>query len=174
MLLVGLVGCAFEVFSFTVEESTEVTVPAGEGPTPVDVMSLDDLVDLDGLGQEALEEAGVEKGDLSHLRIVGLSFEVVEPADADFDFLQAVEVWLSADGLDDVQIASEDPLPVDATELPIEPSDVDLAPYVLGEGLVVSTFATGQPPLVDTVIRTTVAVEIGVTAKGAWSQITGR
>jgi hypothetical protein len=169
-----MVGCGFEVFTFTVVDSSDATIEGTDVPSEVDVMSLDELVNLDGVSREALAEAGVEEGDLSHLTILEMSFAVLEPADADLDFLQAVEVWLSTDALGDVQIASEDPLPSGVTEFPADVTDADLAPYVLGDGLTVSTFATGTPPVQDTTIRTTITVEVGVTARGAWSQLTGR
>lgn len=175
MLWASLIGCSFEVFTFTLVDASDSTVVGEIEPAVDEVLSLDELVSLDGVGQDALDEAGVAEGDLSQLRLLGLSFALVDPTeDNDLDFLESVEVWLSADGLDDVLIASKDPLPGDVTEVSLDVTDLDLAPYIVAEGLAVSTFATGRLPLEDTVVRTTVEVEIGVTAQGAWSQLTGR
>ena len=121
----------------------------------------------------ALAEQGVSEGDISELRILSLVVSIVEPSDADLNFLDTVEVWISADGLDDVRVASKEALPEATTELDVDLDDVDLAPYVLGQGLVVSTLATGEPPTERTTVLTTIEVEVGVTARGAWSQLSG-
>lgn len=174
MWFAALIGCGVEVFTFTLSDTFDTVLPGVAAAEDEGVLSLDELVDLDGFGSDALAEAGVGPGDLSHMKIIGLTFSPVAPADADLDFLEAAEVWLSADGLDDVQIASAEASAEGATEIPVALVDVDLAPYVLADGLQVSTFGTGRPPVADTVVRTAITVEVGVTAGAAWSALTGR
>lgn len=174
MWFAALVGCGVEVFSFTLSDTIDGVVPGKDEVIEPELMSLDELVDLDGVVQDALAEIGVEPNVLSHLTLTGLRFALVDPEEGRLDFLESVEVWISNDELGDVKIASEEALPLDQTELAIDVADVNLAPYVLGEGLRVSTFVFGRPPAEDTLVRTFLTVEVGVTAGGIWSQVTGR
>ena len=56
--------------------------------------------------------------------------EVTSPSGADFSFLESIEVYISAEGLDEIKIASKTDVSPTSNLLDLEVVDVDLKEYI--------------------------------------------
>jgi hypothetical protein len=139
-----------------------------EGVDPSEV-SLDDVLKLD-LDPSQIEALGVAPEDISRVLVRDLQIEVLSPEGGDLSFLDTLELWVSADGFEDSQLVAfagfEEGLSV--VNLPVVPTD--LKGYMFGENLVLTPVVDGLPPSVDTKVRVTLEVEVGVT----WDGLVGR
>ena len=144
-----LVGCGENAGSFTFEEeSQEVTVEGG-GP----------LVDLPGNALSVLKlnvdlEQQLEAHDADAAKAVYLEALVLEITDTEvgendtdnFDFLDDVTIYVSAEGLERKQLAIVDPVPEGKQSVSFDvDSSIDLKPYI-EEGMNLETEATGNRP----------------------------
>jgi hypothetical protein len=78
-----------------------------------------------------------------------------EPSNSDFDFLKSIEIYIDADGLDEVKIAYLDEVPLGATKLDMKLTNTKLDEYIKGDTYTIKTRA---------VLRNTVVEDINVNA----------
>lgn len=55
---------------------------------------------------------------------------ISSPSDADFSFLESIDIFISADGLEELKIASKVEVPETVSALDLEVSDADLKEYI--------------------------------------------
>ena len=78
-----------------------------------------------------------------------------EPASSDFDFLKSIEIYIDAEGQDEVRIAYLEEVPLDATSLNLNLTNAKLDEYIKGETYTIRTSA---------VLRNTVVRDININA----------
>lgn len=68
---------------------------------------------------------------IEEITLTTLDLSINSPAEGDFGFLESIEIFLSADDLDEVRIAWNDAVPTDAGKyLELETSSQDLQEYI--------------------------------------------
>lgn len=194
MLVVWMVlaGCGAELLTISLQRASEAVIVGVEVPDDLEDVDPDDLDDLEGVDPDDVAEArdglglddwldgfddqlladeGIEEGDVSEIRIVGLTIEVLEPTGVDLTFLDVLELWVSADGVREQKIAGRTAFLPGVTRVEMVDRAVDLAPFAIGTGMAIRTVAEGLPPEVDTTVRATVHLEVGLTAGGLLGQL---
>ena len=96
-----LLGCG--LLRFEVEQEDESTIEGagllGEVLGALDFTGLDDFqTSIDG----ELEDQGVAPGDLKHVQLIAFELQ----AEPDLAFVERLNVYVSADGVDEVRVAS--------------------------------------------------------------------
>lgn len=68
---------------------------------------------------------------VEEVRLKNLKLDLSTPDDGDFSFLESIEIYISAEGLDEIQIASLNDIPEEiGNSLELDTSDMDLKEYI--------------------------------------------
>ena len=67
--------------------------------------------------------------------LTGLDLTLTSPEKADFNFLNSIEVYISAEGLEEVTIAWQSDIPDDTKSLTLDVTGVDLQEYIKKDSL---------------------------------------
>ena len=109
---------------FDMDYDTSVTIPSTVGintpfdiPTPAITTNADSEFSVNDTRKDMIEEITLKR----------LTLTVDVPSGGDFSFLNAIEIYISADGLDEQKIAWKENIPNDVGDvLELETSGVDL------------------------------------------------
>lgn len=122
-------GCGFfdSFTKFRMNYSEEFTIPHGvppnipyDIPTPYFPTNSQQYFDQNGTNPDLVEGVKLER-----------FFAIIQnPPNTDFSFLQSIEVYLRAPGLNDVRIASQTDIPLNADTLFLTPDKVELVDYL--------------------------------------------
>lgn len=166
------VGCDSQLFRIRLEESGSTTVEAG---TLLEELLVDfgfeDFVSMDLTAAQELANQGVQPGDIVESYLEELSLRASSPSGADLSFLDAVEIYVEAPGLDPVLVASQDEFPPGVAEVQFELIEVDLTPYIVSQSLTLTTDVSGRRPSADTEVEAAFTLSLGVTGQGACNAI---
>jgi hypothetical protein len=159
--LLGL-GCG--LLSFTVRESG-VTRIDGAGPlgTVLEVLDLAGLEGMDVSIEQQMADQGVEPGDL---RVVELT-QLVLSAEPDLSFLDRIEIYVEADGVEEVLVAEGSSFPEGQNRVELTLTGENFADHVAATGMSFRVDAEGRAPEDDTDVTVDVAVLVEATPKGA-------
>ena len=156
-----VLGCG--LLTLTVEETTVTTVPGsgllGELLGALDFSGLDDF---DVTIEQQLEDEGVEPGDLRSVVVTTLRLS----AEPDLAFLEQLDVYVSAEGVPEVLVATGATFPAGTSAVDLDLTGADLTDAVIAGSMAFRVTASGSPPVDDTDITVLVAVEIDATAQG--------
>lgn len=166
-VVLGLwVGCD-ALFHIDVDGTSASTIPAA---TPFEVVlgeiGFGEFVQMDLTEASELQNQGVEPGDISTVVFTTLSLEATSPAGADLSFIDRIEMWVEADGLDPVRVASQDEFPVGQAQVELDLDEVDLTEFVVSRSMTITTDVTGSRPEDSTTVEAYYALDIGVTKQG--------
>lgn len=170
LLLMGGLACQGKLVTISVEKQSTTTVEGGSIlENLLGDLGFDSFVSMDLTQSEELQNQGVEPGDIVDVRLVYLELEALSPPGADLSFIDSMDVYVSAPGLDEVRVASADDFPEGQAVVSFDIADVDLTDYVVSESMTLRTDVTGHRPDEDTEVEARFAVDVGVTVKGACS-----
>jgi len=158
-----LLGCGLLTFEVDSDASTHID-GAGALGTLLDVLSFSGLDDFNVDVQSAMQDQGVEDGDVSSVRITAFT---LTGSPGDLSFLEDFAVYISAPGLDEVLVASGDDFPEGHLVAELAVPDVDLTPYVVADESSFRVVANGSAPADDTDVTAAFTVEIVATTQGA-------
>ncbi|MCA9489279.1 MAG: hypothetical protein KC621_05135 [Myxococcales bacterium] len=162
LAVLTLFGC--DLLRIEVSEQATTEVPgAGLLGGLLATLDLGELDDFDVAVEEELADQGVEPGDLRSVEL--LSFTLT--GDPDLGFLAGMKVFVSADGVPEVEVASLGDVPNGQTTASLTLAAVDLADAVQAGGLRFRVEASGDPPEDDTLVTADVSAEVVATPKGA-------
>ena len=131
-------------------------------------ISFGELASFDLSESSELANQGVEKNQIDAVHLTSLSLQITAPPNGqDFTFLQSIEFYVEAPGVERRLIASGADFAAGATRVDLDVEDVDLAPYATAESMQVTTEATGSRPENDTTIEATLVLSVDVNVKGA-------
>lgn len=131
ILLVFLVSACKKVdklTQFIIEMKSEATIPSSIGVNvPLDVNS----PDVETNSESTFEVNDTRKDKIEQIILQKLHLTISSPTGQDFSFLKSISIYISADGLDEVQIAYKDPVPTSVTDvLEMDVTSADLQAYV--------------------------------------------
>lgn len=109
---------------FDQETTIDATVPIPIGlfniPTPKITTNSESTFDSENTHKDLVEQAILDR----------LKLEITSPTDGDFDFLESIKVYISAEGLDEVLIASLTTIPEGLKVIELNPVGQNLEAYV--------------------------------------------
>lgn len=116
-----------ELTKFNMDYDTQVTIPSTTGINlPFDVLT----PNTETNSESTFESNDTRKDLVEEIKLTKLQLEVTTPSDADFSFLESIEVYISAEGLDEILIASKVEVPESVSALDREVMDTDLKEYI--------------------------------------------
>jgi len=128
--LVFLFGCSKidELTKFNLDYDQEVTIPSSTGINlPFDMFTPD--TETNSESEFAVNDT--RKDLIEEIKLTKLELNIMSPNGADFSFLKSIEVYISADGLDEILIADYPEVPENSgSSLSLNTSDVDLKEYI--------------------------------------------
>lgn len=85
--------------------------------------------------EEQFSANDTRKDLIEEIRISGIDITVQKPQGQTLDFLKSIEVFISADGLDEIEVASKYDIPDGLTTLGLNYSNANLKDYVTKESI---------------------------------------
>ena len=126
----ALVSCdkLDELTKFNLDYKSQVTIPASAViDLPFDMFT----PDMETNSDSQFEVNDTRKDLIEEIKLTKLQLEITSPDDSDFSFLESLEVYISADGLDEIMIASKEVVDENVGDvLDVDVLDVDLKEYI--------------------------------------------
>ena len=122
--------------SFTVNSGIPANIPF-DIVTPVIQTNSESTFEEEKTAKNLIEEIS-----LKELRLV-----ITTPADANLDFLNKIELYIKADGMDEVMIAWADNIPAGTTDLNMEVESVNLKGFLLADEYQLRIKTTTDEPI---------------------------
>jgi len=125
-----LCGCSKidELTKFNMNYDQSVTIPSSTGINlPFDMFT----PDTETNSESEFSVNDTRKDLIEEIKLTKLELIITSPGEADFSFLKSIEVYISAEGLDEIKIAYNNDVPENVgNELDLDTSDVDLKEYI--------------------------------------------
>ena len=117
-----------ELTKFDMEYSQRATIPSSTGINlPFDVFT----PEMETNSESTFAVNDTRKDLIEEIKLTDLELVMISPEEADFSFLNSIEVFISADGLEEILIANLDEVPEDAGNvITLDTSDTDLKEYI--------------------------------------------
>ena len=116
-----------ELTQFNLEYNTKVVVPGATGVNlPFDLVTPDMETD----SESQFEVNDTRKDLIEEIKLTEMQMVITSPTDADFSFLESIEVFIAAEGLDEIKIAEEEVDENAGSTLDIDVLDIDLKEYI--------------------------------------------
>lgn len=117
-----------ELTKFDMEYSQRATIPSSAGiDLPFDVFT----PEIETNSESTFEVNDTRKDLIEEIKLTELEMVIISPDDADFSFLNSIEVYISADGLEEIKIAYLEEVPDDAgSVITLDTADTDLKEYI--------------------------------------------
>lgn len=125
-----LVGCDVvdELTKFDMDYDTEVVIESSVGINlPFNVFTPE--IESNSESEFAINDT--RKDLIEEIQLKELKLQITAPQDADFSFLESVEIYIAAEGLDEVLIASKTDVPADIGDLlDLDTTTADIQEYI--------------------------------------------
>jgi hypothetical protein len=166
VLLAFLATCG-KIDQISVSETSRSTIPRGSLLEQfAGDIGFGELVEVDLTESQELQNQGVTKNQIDSVKLTSLSLTIVNPAQGDFTFLDSVEFFVEAPGVERERIARGGPFAAGASSIDLQVDDVELAPYVVSEKMTITTDARGNRPDEDTTIEAQIDLLVDVNIGG--------
>ncbi len=113
---------------FDVDYNTSITIESTFGTdVPFDVATPEVTTN----SESEFEMNDTRTNLIEEITLKQLTMQITSPSDGNFDFLNDIEVYMSADGLDEIKVAWKNNIPETiGNVLELETSDADLQEYI--------------------------------------------
>jgi hypothetical protein len=129
-LLLLFVGCdkLDELTKFDITYNQKATIPSSTGiDLPVDVFT----PETETNSESEFIVNDTRKDLIEEIKLMELELVITSPTGADFSFLKSIEIFISAEELSEIKIASLTDIPYDGSNrLILDTSDLDLKEYI--------------------------------------------
>lgn len=124
----GLSSCDFDEFTqFDMEFNSSITVPASSGINlPFDLFTPEITTNSESTFGSNNTSADL----IESIKLTAMNLDITAPGDRDFDFLNSIKIYIDADGLSELMIASLTDIPADVDNIELEVNDNDLKDYL--------------------------------------------
>jgi hypothetical protein len=128
-IILSIFGCKKidKLTQFDMEFNATAVIPSSTGINlPFNILTPDVETNF-----ESIFEVNDTRNDLvEEIILTTLDLTITSPSNADFSFLKSINVYISAEGLNEVKIAWKDNVPSDVTVLNLDVTGVDLKEYI--------------------------------------------
>lgn len=116
-----------ELTKFDLEYNSKVVIPASAGiDLPFNVFT----PEMKTNSESKFEVNDTRKDLIEEIKLTELQMVITSPTDADFSFLNSIEVYISAEGLDEIKIAEKEVGENVGNTLDVDVLDIDLKEYI--------------------------------------------
>ena len=148
-------GCNMldKLTQFEIEYNETIVIPATLGiDTPVNVQT----PDIETNSASSFEVNDTRKDLIESIILTQMDMTITSPSDETFSFLESIAVYISADSLDEIEIAwNEDISDSIGDTLDLETTDVDLKEYIKKD-----SFNLRVKTVIDEVIDSTCSIDL--------------
>jgi len=144
-----IVGCnalsKLTMFELPFTQSITIpAMPASNTPVPLAISGIKTNID------SVLNSLSLSSDLIQKVTLKKMEFTLTSPTDGNLNFIKSVEIYITAEGLDDVKIASSGDVSDNSKNLVLTAADVDLKDFILKDefGLKVIT-TTDKATLVE-------------------------
>jgi len=116
-----------DLLTFTINDSTTFTIENNYG---VDAPFSFPTPDITTNSSQEFENNNTRANLVKSVKLKQLRLTIQSPEDFTFSFLKSLHIYISADGLDETEIAYRDDIPKEATSIDMETTGTDLKAYV--------------------------------------------
>ncbi len=124
--------------SFSIDASVNLPIPAGQTiaiPTPPITTNYEEKFEVNKTAKNLIEEITLKE----------MTLQISAPDEGNFDFIQSIDLYITAEGLDEIKIASATDIQKGTSVIDLTVSDVDLTPYITGNEISFkATAVTGE------------------------------
>ena len=128
-ILISLSACKEldELTQFTMDFNNKVTIPANTViNTPISIS----VPDISTNSASTFSGNNTNAGAIEEIKLQQMQLSIVSPAGSNFNFFKSVEVFMQAEGLPEVAVASETNVADGLTLLGLNTSDANLKEYI--------------------------------------------
>ena len=125
---------------FNVTSTSSFTIPSNNAliNLPMEIVTPESTTNF----QSQVETQGSSSKLIDHVTLTSFNLTITNPANANFNFLNSIEVYLSSPNQPEILLASQYDIPENnATQLMLNPSGEDLKEYVKESNLTIRTKA---------------------------------
>ncbi|MFP3860726.1 MAG: hypothetical protein ACLFUW_07880 [Bacteroidales bacterium] len=129
-----------EMTEFDLDYETSFTIP---GTLAIDTPFSISTPEIETNTSQEFSQNNTSADLIEEITLTGLNMTISSPQDSDFSFLNDIEVYLGADGMNDTLIASRNSIPDDVgSTLELQTTSVDLKEYLLKDSFQVKVTVT--------------------------------
>ena len=144
-----------ELTKFDLEYKSKVVVPGATGVNlPFNMVT----PDMETNSESQFEVNDTRKDLIEEIKLTELQMTITSPTDADFSFLERIEVYITADGLEEMLIAEQDVAQDAGSTIDVAVKDQDLKEYIKKE-----SFNLRVNTVTDEVINTDHEIDVNTT-----------
>jgi len=128
-IILSIFGCKIidKLTQFDIEFNETVVIPSSTGINlPFNILT----PDIETNSESTFELNDTRKDLVEEIILTTLDLTITSPSNADFNFLKSINVYISAEGLDEIKIAWKDHVPSDVKVLDLDVTDADLKEYI--------------------------------------------
>lgn len=113
---------------FNLEYDQTILIPSA---SEIDIPSNIPIPDIESNSESSFSVNNTNKDLIENVTLTQMTMTISTPSDGTFSFLKSITVYISADGLDEIEVASKDNIPnTVGNTLELETSDADLQEYI--------------------------------------------
>lgn len=116
------------LMTFTYTNESDFTI---ENQFPTDSPFIVPTPDVASNSSESFESNNTGTNLVETIRLTQINLSITSPEDFTFSFLKSIEIYISAEGLDEKLIASKDEIPTDVSEIELVTTGENIKPYVV-------------------------------------------
>ncbi len=153
LVIFGLASCDLNEYTqFDMEFTTSVTVPASSGITlPFDLFTPKTTTNA----TTTFGNNDTNKELIQEIILTKMTMDITAPGDRDFDFLEEIRIFINADGLSELEIASKTSVPADVDMITLEVNANDIKEYIKAD-----KFQLRVKTITDEVLNSDVEIEV--------------
>lgn len=131
LTVMSIVSCSKildELLTFSVKTSSDFKIP---GSAPVGTPLSINTPEINSSSSEDFSDNGSSSDLVKSAKLDKLTMTITSPDNVNFDFLNEIKLYINADGLDEMLIASKTDIPdTEDNIIELETTDTDIAEYI--------------------------------------------
>jgi hypothetical protein len=116
------------LLTFTFTNETDFTI---ENQFPVDNPFIVPTPDVETNTSQTFENNNTSANLVETIKLTELKLTITSPDDFTFSFLKSIEIYISAEGVEEKLLASRDNIPTDVSEIELNTTETNLKPYLI-------------------------------------------
>lgn len=129
ILAVSLFSCEQleDLLTFTISDNTTFTIEGVAGaPTPVNVPT----PEITSNSSQEFENNNTRADLVKSIKLKELTLTIQSPEDFTFSFLKSLDIFISADGVEETRLAYKEDIPEENTSIELETTEEKLDAYI--------------------------------------------